>query len=321
MERREVESAERFLREHAPERAPEAQGWFAWQYVDNPDGFDVRVCRDKDSIAGISGFIPCRLDIDGVVRTGAFSTNTQVAPPYRRQGLGQALHETRLRDYDWALSSGQSAANRRLYEQLGFVVSGDYRRVFVQTTRPRFRFRAQTLREWRSWLFWRFGAQRHAHADHAVRVEVEPHAPPDDPTLYGSRFDGSAVGPRWDRRHVVWRYERHPYFTYRFASVFEGEERLGFGVVRETRTATVLVDLYGRLATRPLVLRGIAERFRGLISGVFVGASLDRMFRKEGWLTFRAGGQLMGKSNDPSLHRQLSEREWCFFAGDSDSDR
>ena len=31
--------------------------------------------------------------------------------------------------------------------------------------------------------------------------------------------------------------------------------------------------------------------------------------------------QLMGKSNDPTLQRLLSERDWCFFAGDSDADR
>jgi|TARA_B100001964_G_C14178986_1_gene575262 GNAT superfamily N-acetyltransferase len=321
MERRETESAERFLKAHAHQRTPRPRGWFAWQYVGNPDGFDVRVCRDGDSIAGISGFIPCRLEIDGVVRTGAFSTNTVVAPPYRRQGLGRALHETRLRDYDCALSSGQSADNRRLYEQLGFVVCGDYRRVFVQTTLPTFRFRAQTLSEWRSWLFWRFWARRRARAGRAVRVEVERRAPPDDPTLYGPRFDGLAVGPRWERSHVVWRYERHPYFTHQFASVFDGENRLGFAVVRKCQAATVLVDLYGKPANLPLVLRGIADRFRGLITGVFVGSPLDRMFRREGWLTFRAGGQLMGKSNDPALHRRLSERAWCFFAGDSDSDR
>ena len=31
--------------------------------------------------------------------------------------------------------------------------------------------------------------------------------------------------------------------------------------------------------------------------------------------------QLMGQSNDPTRHRLLSGRDWCFFAGDSDTDR
>ena len=318
MERQEIEQGERFLREHSDQRGPRAPGWFAWQYAGNPDGFDVRVCRDGDPIAGLSGFIPCRLEIDGVVRSGAFSTNTLVAPPYRRQGLGRALHEARLRDYDWALSSGQSAANRRLYEQLGFVVCGNYRRVFVQTTRPTFRFRAQLLRQWWSWLFW---TRRRAHDGPTIRVEVERHAPPDDPTLYGARFEGATIGSRWDRDHVVWRYERHPYFAYRFASVFQRDRRVGFAVVRQTDTAVVLVDLYAKYDEAPILLSGVAGHFRGLVAGPFTGGALDRLFRQAGWLTFPASGQLMGKSNDPTLHRLLRERDWCFFAGDSDTDR
>lgn len=321
VERREIDPAERFLREHADQRGPQEAGWFAWQYVGNPDGFDLRFCRDGDSIAGISGFIPCRIEIDGVIRSGAFSTNTLVAPRHRRQGLGRELHEARLRDYDWALSSGQSAANRRLYEQLGFVVCGDYRRVFVQTTLPTFRFRAQVLREWWSWLFWLFWTRRHARVGQAVRVEVERHAPSDDPTLYGARFEGAAVGPRWSRDHVVWRYERHPYFDYLFASVFQRDRRVGYAVVRQTGTAVILVDLYAKYDEAPVILSGIAGHFRGLITGPFTGSTLDRLFRQAGWLTFRAGGQLMGKSNDRMLHRLLRERDWCFFAGDSDTDR
>ena len=321
IERQDIEPAERFLREHTDQRGPGEAGWFAWQYAANPDGFDVRVCRHGVSLAGVSGFIPCRLEVDGVVRTGAFSTNTLVAPAHRRQGLGRALHEARLRDYDWALSSGQSAANRRLYERIGFVVCGDYRRVFVQTTRPTLRLRSQMLREWCSWLFWLFGTRRSARDGAASRVEVESQAPPEDPALYGSRFESAVVGPRWNRDHVVWRYEQHPYFGYRFASVFRGDRRAGFAVIRQTDTAVVLVDLYAGRDDLPIVLRGLTGHFRGLITGPFTGAALDKCFRQAGWLTFPAGGQLMGKSSDPTLHRLLSERDWCFFAGDSDSDR
>ena len=317
MARQELESVERFLQERSEQHGPQEPGWFAWQYVDNPDGFDVRISEDGDAIAGVSGFLRCRIEVDGALRSGAFSTNTLVALPYRRQGLGRELHEARLCDYDWALSSGQSPANRQVYEQLGFAVCGDYRRVFVQTTLPDFRFLARALREWWSWLFWR---RRRPRPDPTIRVEVEPHAPA-DPALFAERFEGPAVGPRWGRDHVVWRYEQHPYIDYRFMSVFRRDRRVGFAVVRQSDTAVVLIDLYAAPDDALIVLSGIAGHVRGLITGPFVGRTLDRLFREAGWLTFRAGGQLMGKSNDPTLHGLLSERDWCFFAGDSDTDR
>ena len=194
MARQELESVERFLQERSEQHGPQEPGWFAWQYVDNPDGFDVRISEDGDSIAGVSGFLRCWIEVDGALRSGAFSTNTFVALPYRRQGLGRELHEARLRDYDWALSSGQSPANRQVYEQLGFAVCGDYRRVFVQTTLPDFRFRARALREWWSWLFWR---RRRPRPDPTIRVEVDRTlrpTPPSSPSASKAPLSGPAGG-------------------------------------------------------------------------------------------------------------------------------
>jgi GNAT superfamily N-acetyltransferase len=313
-----VALVERFLQTHSSEPALTQSHWFDWQYVRNPMGCDVRVRTDGDAVAGVSGFVPCRVAIDGTTRTAAFSTNTLVAPAQRRRGWGRALHEARLRDYDWALSSGQSPENRRVYERLGFETCAGYRRVFARTSRPAFRPTPRGLREWYAWAFWKLG-----QADHEPRldVRVDSSAPPADDAHYDRRFPSDVIAPRWDREHVVWRFEQHPYFTYQFASVFDRERRLGFGVVRETGTETILVDLYGPWAELPRILNGLGRHLSGLITGSFVGRSLDGLFRQAGWSTFPAGGQLVGKSNDPTLHGMLSERDWCFFGGDSDADR
>jgi len=85
--------------------------------------------------------------------------------------------------------------------------------------------------------------------------------------------------------------------------------------------AEIGAHLYARYDEPPVLLSGGAWHFRGPIACPFTNGALDRLFRQAGWLTFRAGGQLMGKSNDPTLHRLLRERDWCFFAGDSDTDR
>lgn len=96
---------------------------------------------------------------------------------------------------------------------------------------------------------------------------------------------------------------------------------IGFGVIRRTSTSAVLTDLYGRRENMVDVLHGVATQFRGLITGQFVGSTLDRLFRQAGGLTFKADNRLMGRSNDPALHKLLTDRCWCFFGGDSDSDR
>ena len=313
----EIEAVRSFLAGHAPAgRPPHRPGWFEWQYVDNPDGCDVRVCYAGPRLVGASGFIPCTVIVDGVRRRAAFSTATMVAPAFRRRGLGRAIHEARSAAYDVALSSGQSEANAQVYRSIGAVAAGAYRQCLAQTRAPRVRPRPRVAREVLSWLRWRMSARSFAGLD--VRIEDDPPDVPDH--CYARRFDERAIGPVWTPEHVVWRYARHPYLDYRFATVLRGRERLGFAVLRPNARGHALVDLYAPRAVQPAVLRAVA-RAAGPVSGQFTGASLDRVFRAAGWTTWRASHRLVGKSNDPELHRALTERSWCFFGGDSDADR
>ena len=313
----EADTVRQFLAEHSlAGRPPHRPGWFEWQYVDNPDGCDVRVCYAGARLVGASGFIPCTLRVDGVPRRGAFSTSTMVAPAFRRRGLGRAIHEARTADYDVALSSGQSEANAQVYRSIGAVAAGAYRRCLAQTRRPRVRPRTRVAREVLSWLRWRTSAR--SSAGLAVRIEDDAPDVPDH--CYTRRFDDRAIGPVWTPEHVVWRYARHPYFDYRFAAVLRAREKLGFAVLRPNAGGHTLVDLYAPCAAQPAVLRAVAQA-AGPVSGQFTGTMLDRVFRAAGWTTWPASHRLVGKSNDPGLHRALTERSWCFFGGDSDADR
>ena len=315
----ELQDAWRFTVDHADLKPPQRQpGWIEWQYAENPDGFDVRVCETDGRLVGMSGFIPCRLRIDGTFRTGAFSTNTVVHPEHRGHGLGRRIHEGRLQDYDWAFSSGQSPTNLAVYRRIGFIRCGRYRRLFVQSKPPAFRPRLRWLRQWYSWVFWK---ARRPRSMLNLRVEVNPQAPRLDDPCYTERFGEGSIGPVWNHDHLVWRYERHPYFQYAFASVFVSKRLIGLGVVRHTPTSVVLADLYGKHGDLPGVLRGLAGEFKGLITGRFVGRTLEEVFCQAGWATFRTANRLLGKSNDPALHEMLRDRCWCFLGGDSDSDR
>jgi len=308
-----------FLAAHVPPDRPQLRsGCLEWQYRDNPDGCDVRFCHVGERLAGVSGFIPCSMVVDGATRRGAFSTNTFVAPSFRGRGIGRAIHESRLADYDWALSSGQSPANARLYRQLGFLVVGRYRQCLAQTRLLRAGLRLRIPREIVSWLRWRAAGRDGRDAGLDVRVDK---ALPDVPAAcYTDRFASGALGPTWTPDHVAWRYASHPYFDYRFVVVACAAAPLGFAVVRPQADRFLLVDLYARLADQVGVLRAVAHAV-GPIGGHFTGAALDGVFRAAGWTTWPAANRLMARSNDPVLHRLLDQRSWCFFGGDSDADR
>ena len=314
----EGETVRAFMRAHVPAHRPQLQpGWLEWQYVDNPDGCDVRLCHDDARLVGMSGFIPCVVVVDGARRRAAFATNTLVAPASRGRGVGRRLHEARLADYDWALSSGHSPANERLYRRLGFVTAGEYRQFLVHTRPPRMRPRRRYVRELVSWLRWRARSRGASN----LTVQIGTTAPDVPDTCYRDRFADDAVGPTWNRAHVVWRYEHHPYFAHQFATVRRSGTPLGFAVLRRARGVMVMVDLYARHAQQVDVLEALAVHSEVAVTGQFVGRALERVFRRAGWTTFRAANRLLGKSHDPGRHALLLERSWCFFGGDSDSDR
>ena len=308
-----------FIAEQLPAHRLQRQpSWFEWQYVANPDGFDARICIEGSRVVAMSGFIPCRFESEGGILTGAFSTNTLVHPDYRRRGLGRELHKTRLRDYDYALSSGQSDANLRLYRQLGFVTCGRYRRLFAQTTAPSPRPNARFLRQLWSWGRW---LAKGSDRDSELRVRIDPHAPRVPDACYRERFGDQAIGPVWNHGHVVWRYERHPYFDYIFATVFRAGDAIGFAVIRRTATSVVLADVYARHCDMVGLLRAVGREFQGVISGLFVGSALRDVFRRAGWVSLPAKNLLLAKSKDLVCDARLRRHSWCFFGGDSDSDR
>lgn len=306
-----------FLAAHYPPERPQLRpGCLEWQYRDNPGGCDVRFIHIDGRLVGASGFLPCDIVVDGVRRRGAFGTNMFVDPLFRGRGIGRAIHESRLADYDWALSSGQSPANAQLYRRLGFLLVERYRQCLAQTRLPRPGWRPRFARETASWLQWSMSAGQDAGLD--VRLDETP---PDVPAAcYTQRFADVAVGPTWTPEHVVWRYVRHPYFEYQFAVVFRASAPLGFAVVRRDGGRFLLVDLYARQAEQVGVLHAVA-RALGPVSGQFTGAVLDGVFRSAGWMTWWGSSRLMAKSGDPVLHRLLEQRSWCFFGGDSDADR
>lgn len=314
-----VETVKRFMAAHVPAGSPQVgPGWLEWQYPQHPISCDVRLCFVADQLVGMSGFLPTPLAGGTPGWTGAFSTNTFVDPAHRRRGIGEEIHRQRVRDYDVALSSGQSPANLALYRQLGFTVCGRYRKAFVSTRPFSGRRPARWARQLASWLRWT-ARRRRPGAD--LRVDSSGIPPQLPSSAFEERWPTDAIGSCWNNEYLVWRYGRHPYFQYRFLTVFRGQECLGTAVVRSGGNATVLADLFCRASEMVSLLDAVTLHTPGVIVAQHVGAPLTAVFRRAGWLVSAEKSLLLAASRDPAIVQKAAAGALCFFAGDSDKDR
>lgn len=319
----EAAAAQAFLQAHGgPAMTRRLPDYFRWFYLDHPLGTDVRLCLERagHSIAGISGFVRTRLIADGREISAAFSTNTIVDPAHRRRGLAADLHRQRIRDYEVALSSGQSPANRAVYDTLGFVSLGRYRRAVVAPAGPVGGSAGRWLREAGSW--WRWNRRRRSHDAGAIQVDRQTGTPPHLPeSWWRERWPDGIVAPIWTPDQIGWRYARHPYLTYEFCTVSDAERPIGLAVTRREGHVTIVVDLYGPWRDLPRLLHGLATATEGVLTAVYVGQPLDDLFASAGWSSRDEAMALLGQSLDDGIRRWFTTRAWCFYAGESDKDR
>jgi len=314
-----LQAVEGFTAAHFPAGSSRTgPGWFEWQYLRHPVGCDVRLCFDASQLVAMSGFLPTPLTGGSRGWTGAFSTNTFVDPAHRRRGIGREIHRQRVRDYDVALSSGQSAANLAVYREMGFIDCGRYRKAFVSTTPLSGRRPARWVRQLASWLRW---TVRGADAGSHVRADWSDIPPRLPPSAFDERWPPGAIGSRWNNEYLVWRYQRHPYFHYRFLTVSRAERCLGTAVVRSERDVTILVDVFCRASEMVSLLGALTSHVDGVIVAQHVGAPLTTIFRRAGWLVSGEVSLLLAATRDDEIAQRAATGSICFFAGDSDKDR
>jgi Acetyltransferase (GNAT) domain len=315
----EKEDAKRFLLEHFDEGSHQnLPGWFEWQHVNNPDGSHIQLCLRDNRIVAMSGFIPCKVLIRGQVYSGAFSTSTMVDASHQGRGIGGRIHSIRLDDYDFALSSGQSPANFKLYMKMGWRIYGYYYRLLLRKEFPRPYVNKTYLKAVWSWFFW---FMRTAFKEKKFCVEATRDIPEGIDAFF-KRFDQKSIGLLRNVDYLRWRYKDHPYLNYEFIKVFRQKTLIGFAVVRESDSAKVLVDVYCKNEDFVDLLTGLGMNLKTkMIVGLVAGPSLKKVFNRAGWCAFRERSCLVGKSNAAVLENLVSDGSWCLFGGDSDKDR
>jgi GNAT superfamily N-acetyltransferase len=320
MAQEQIGAAKAFLAEHFEPDGPQNRpGWFEWQLA-NPNGQYIQLVLDGDRIVALSVFMPVKLGHDGGLCSGAFSTNTMVDPAYQRRGIGRQIHLARLSHYDFALSSGQSESNYRLYMKMGFHVLGGYFRGLLVRRFPRPRLDLRYLREVYSWLVWRAAALRGSADFHLELTDAVPGGMPT--AFFVERFAPGAIGPVASEAYLEWRYAKHPYFRYQFAKVHRAGEWLGVAVVRRSGDAVSLLDVYCRHGDMPSLLVGLGTELDAReISGVFTGKSLKKCFTDGHWRAFRHRTAYVGNTESSEIRHWMTDHDWCLAYGDSDKER
>lgn len=324
MTEEQIPAVQKFLARNFPANDHQNRpGWLEWQ-IANPSGAHIQLCLCDREIAALSFFLPVRFRCQGKSRSGAFSVSTMVAPEHRRKGLGKKIHAARLENFDFALSSGQSVANHKLYMKMGFHKLEEYRFMLVTKKIPRPYFKRKYVHEFLSWAKFKSVSLTGSLRQSGLRVKVERTLPDDIPqAFFEDRLPQSdVIFPLHNRDYLQWRYVDHPYFRYEFALVVDGDNLLGLGVLRRSGKQIILVDMYCLHKDLPRVVHSlVTDVDADVVYCRFAGARLTEALDRAGCYSHLHGSTYLGNSLNSELRADLENSAWCLFMGDSDEDR
>jgi len=293
---------------------------FEWQVVNNPNNARAYLCFFSDELIGQTDYLPGLLRLGDEQFTAAFSVDTMILHKYRRKGIGQKFHQTRLDNYQVALSSGQSHANRKLYGKMGWKKLGSYFKFKIVKRFPKFEFNKLFIKDMFSFLRYKARVKR-LNKNPSIKYMADF---PDRMLNLLERGVDDEAYIKNDPVSLKWRYQDHPYFTYNYIEVFDGCLSLGCCVTRElTKGCCKLVDFYCKRGDLAGLLEGLTYSLNAdCILGQIMGDSLQEYFRKTGFtVTLLPNGCLMGSSKDKRIYDKLDQYNWLLLGSDSDIDK
>ncbi len=309
-----------FLRREFGEKSIQCKNdRFEWQCEKYPGAAKVYLCFDEHEMVGQVVFLPVRLLLGSAFRSAAFSIDTMVSEKYRRKGIGEGFHRLRLENYDVALSSGASDANRRLYEKMGWMKLGKYFEFRLVRKPPKISFRKCFAKDCVTYFRYLRKAKNLRRGGNIEVTKTIPHEAEHD---LNRGQEGEAF-LETDRGYLEWRYDEHPYFDYKYVQAWKRGKSLGFCLLREFLPDRYkLVDLYCR---RENVRSFLGELAHGLdaysIEGEMVGVPLVEEFLDVGFRVTWTDQFVTGSAKDTALVKLMRQSNWIVFMGDSDGDR
>jgi Acetyltransferase (GNAT) domain len=246
-----------WAKNHIYVRVPGLFEWtFGRQNLWDQPGYSFAIAEDKDEVVGILGGIPFVFNSMGQDSRAIWLVNYMVRPNYRRGPLAlRLLKMFRRLPYETVIAFGNNPAVVPLYRALGARILSEMPRHFAVLPKAAERMVNLLSLAYPDSLAGR--AESLARAFTLANPVDGPPAsvnslPPRWNTSDWPRIASQTVGAARDLDYLTWRYQKHPYFHYRFLIVPE-EDHLGLAIWRlETiRCATpqglVEVDQIGRL--------------------------------------------------------------------------
>lgn len=309
-----------FLREQFGKESYQCKpGRYEWQFGQYPLDAKVYLCLHRNEIVGCVGFLPAKLLLGNEEVLGAFSIDTMVKAEYRRLGIGREFHSIRIKNYQIAISSGQSYSNARLYEKMGWLVAGQYFCARIVRQVPVYRDVKGYVKDWLTYLRFR---KKQGISSLEPRVDVHDRMPMEMADRV-DRGSDSECFVKVDEEYLSWRYENHPYFEYKYVNVYNCDEYLGTCICRELQPGCHrIVDIYCDRSDFPSLIEALSHALKGhSIECEMVARPLESVFRRAGYYVSPKNQNVVYGTRNQDLSRKLSKRSWLVYGGDSDNDR
>jgi len=310
---------ESFLFENfEPEEPQLKQGWLDWQ-LKQPMGFNIQLIDSPDKkIAALSFFLQYTIKTIKGMCTSAFSISTMVSKEHRRKGLGGMIHNKRLEEFDFAMSSGQSNANAKLYSKIGFESVGQYKFALIQKAFPRFTFSKAYAHNILSWIKFKFSRCK---SNYEIRVISKlPDSLPSN--IFEKRLSENSNSIVHDLEYIQWRYVQHPYINYQIYEVSSEGSVDGLIICRNEKEQCNICDIFTDNNKFSDILRTFySYTNKKKIFSLFVGDEIGELFNRSSAYTHTSGSHYVIQSSNDKLKPIIQEGSWCLFWGDSDKNR
>lgn len=222
---------------HVYVRLPQLFDWtFGRRNLWDQEGYSFAVAEDHDDVVGILGGIPFVFNCLGRASRGIWFANYMVHPDYRRGSLAlRLLNMFRRPPYTTVIAFGVSTTAVPLYQALRAQVLAEMPRHFGVFRHAEERLAHVLCHTYSDWPMARAQAlARTFRLPDASVVETIPEhrtVPACWDAQDWPHWAVRTVGASRQQEYLQWRYGDHPYFTYRFIVVPEGE-RHGLAVWR-----------------------------------------------------------------------------------------
>lgn len=273
---------------------------FDWYFMRAPNQWSVVVAKDKDKVVGHIGIVPVKLRVQGMLFRAAWCINIYVMPEMTGAGLGSAMVEAGLKQYDLVFGVGSTDQGLRLYRRNGYFLLGNlhrYVRVISALTAQNLLLESSRAALW----LLQEAEQKKA------RVAVEAAGPIHciGPTPFRVPSGYLSLWHRFSQRFVAtvertptyleWRFGRNPDLRYRCLYAINGDSLVGLLVFRvdyaECSSLTPVIRILDLIADTDAVcgLLNALERYALSIAAAVVeffcsSPSMGHCFESCGYL-------------------------------------